>query len=88
MDDPLDIVNTAIDEHRKMVKQMKGVPDMHYSAKSYKTRTAYYSAQTKRRSMTKHCNLLKRIHPLEVIHAYASGNRGGSVPLRYDRVQM
>ncbi|XP_037436343.1 S-adenosyl-L-methionine-dependent tRNA 4-demethylwyosine synthase-like [Triticum dicoccoides] len=26
MDDPLDIVNTAIDEHRKMVKQMKGVP--------------------------------------------------------------
>jgi wyosine [tRNA(Phe)-imidazoG37] synthetase (radical SAM superfamily) len=26
MDDPLDIVNAAIDQHTKMVKQMKGVP--------------------------------------------------------------
>ncbi|KAK1256732.1 hypothetical protein QJS04_geneDACA024040 [Acorus gramineus] len=26
MDDPLEIVNAAIDQHRKMIKQMKGVP--------------------------------------------------------------
>lgn len=26
MDDPLEIVNTAIDLHTKMIKQMKGVP--------------------------------------------------------------
>ncbi|WCJ35173.1 S-adenosyl-L-methionine-dependent tRNA 4-demethylwyosine synthase [Euphorbia peplus] len=26
MDDPLEIVNSAIDEHKKMIKQMKGVP--------------------------------------------------------------
>lgn len=26
MDDPLEIVNGAIDQHRKMIKQMKGVP--------------------------------------------------------------
>lgn len=26
MDDPLEIVNTAIDLHKKMIKQMKGVP--------------------------------------------------------------
>lgn len=26
MDDPLEIVNTAIDLHSKMIKQMKGVP--------------------------------------------------------------
>lgn len=28
MDDPLEIVNTAIDLHKKMIKQMKGVPGM------------------------------------------------------------
>jgi tRNA wybutosine-synthesizing protein 1 len=26
MDDPLDIVNAALDQHVKMIKQMKGVP--------------------------------------------------------------
>lgn len=26
MDDPLEIVNAAIDQHTKMIKQMKGVP--------------------------------------------------------------
>lgn len=26
MDDPIDIVNSAIDQHTKMIKQMKGVP--------------------------------------------------------------
>jgi tRNA wybutosine-synthesizing protein 1 len=26
MDDPLEIVNSAIDLHTKMIKQMKGVP--------------------------------------------------------------
>ena len=31
MDDPLDIVNAAIDQHTKMVKQMKGVPGMYVS---------------------------------------------------------
>lgn len=30
MDDPLDIVNTAIDLHTKMIKQMKGVPGRLY----------------------------------------------------------
>lgn len=29
MDDPLDIVNAAIDQHTKMVKQMKGVPGVY-----------------------------------------------------------
>jgi len=29
MDDPLDIVNAAVDQHTKMVKQMKGVPGVY-----------------------------------------------------------
>lgn len=28
MDDPIEIVNTAIDLHTKMIKQMKGVPGL------------------------------------------------------------
>lgn len=30
MDDPLEIVNSAIDQHAKMIKQMKGVPGNFY----------------------------------------------------------
>lgn len=34
MDDPVEIVDTAIDLHTKMIKQMKGVPGKLYGALS------------------------------------------------------
>lgn len=34
MDDPVEIVDTAIDLHAKMIKQMKGVPGKLYGALS------------------------------------------------------
>ena len=30
MDDPIDIVNAALEQHTKMIKQMKGVPGEHH----------------------------------------------------------
>lgn len=36
MDDPLEIVNSAIDQHKKMIRQMKGVPGILYSLQHLK----------------------------------------------------
>ena len=37
MDDPLMIVNSAIDQHKKMIKQMKGVPGGFYEVECQMT---------------------------------------------------